>query len=385
MSEVKANAQELEQFLIAFRRERHRFPELSNEEFATTEKIVEVLEEHDIEVVDTPFPTGVIARIEGEQAGRTIAVRADIDALPVKEEAEVEFISENEGAMHACGHDFHMSVILGAAILLNEKKKDLKGKILVIFQSAEETGVGAKPYVESGVLDDVKAIFGFHNDPSLPVGTLGSKEGALTAGVDRFNITVKGDGAHGAKPNEGKDPIIVVSQIIQVFQPIISRNIKPDSHAVVSITQIHSGDTWNVIPAEAKLEGTVRTFNREERQYIEERIRTILKGIEVANEVTIDLEWTASAPSVINDKHWTDIALEVSRKCGFETIIKKEMAIGEDFGYYQEKIPGAFVMIGSGGPYELHHPKFKVDDRALYPSVEYFVELVSTVLNDKIK
>lgn len=372
----------LEEFLINYRRELHRHPELSNQEFKTTEKIRHVLEKHDVEVLPVDLPTGVFARIEGGKPGPTVALRSDIDALPIIEKSGVEYVSENPGVMHACGHDFHISVILGATLKLNEKKADLAGTLIVLFQPAEETGVGARSVIEAGVLSDVSAIFGFHNDPSLPVGALGTKSGALTAAVDRFVITVKGAGAHGAKPNEGKDPIIVVSQIVQAFQTIISRNLTPDSHAVVSITQIHSGNTWNVIPEEAMLEGTVRTFSRENRALAEKRIRTILEGIAVTNEVDIELEWFGNCPSVMNDKEWTDLALDVSKSVGYDTRVIPEMAIGEDFAYYQEEIPGCFVMIGSGGPYELHDPRFRVDDKALYPAVEYFVALLSSVLNE---
>lgn len=375
----------LEQFLIHYRHELHRYPELSNQEFKTTESIKKILKEYDVTIMDTSLPTGVVAKIEGRNPGPTIAIRSDIDALPIKEKSGVEYVSNNEGVMHACGHDFHISVILGAAITLNQQREELNGTILVLFQAAEETGVGAKAVIESGVLDNVEAIFGFHNDPTLPVGTLGSKVGALTAGVDRFIIKVQGEGAHAAKPNEGTDPVVVIAQIVQAFQPIISRNLKPDAHAVVSITQVHSGYTWNVIPEEAELEGTVRTFDKEDRAFIEERIRTILTGIEIANGVKIDLEWIASAPSVINDKKWIEKALAISEKCGYNTKIVKESAIGEDFGYYQEKIPGAFVMIGSGGPYPLHHPKFKIDDEALYPAVYYFTDLISTILAEENK
>jgi amidohydrolase len=366
-------------FLINFRHELHRHPELSTKEFETTRRLRTILEEAKVELIPVDLPTGVFARIQGAKPGPTIALRSDIDALPILEKSGVPYVSENPGVMHACGHDFHMAVILGATLSLNERKADLAGTLIVLFQPAEETGVGAKSVLESGVLENVSAIFGFHNDPSLPVGALGTKAGALTAAVDRFAIQIHGAGAHGAKPNEGKDPLLVVAQIIQDFQTIVSRNLAPDAHAVVSITQIHGGNTWNVIPEEAMLEGTVRTFSRADRAFIETRIRAILAGLAIANDVTIDLDWFGNCPSVFNDEKWTALALEVSKEMGYDTRVVKETAIGEDFAYYQEAIPGCFVMIGSGGPYELHDPRFRLDDQALLPAVDYFVRFIEKI------
>jgi amidohydrolase len=202
--------QELETFLIEYRRNMHRHPELSHQEYQTTENIRQLLLSHGVTIIDTPLETGLIAQIEGAEAGPTIALRADIDALPIVEQSGVPFVSENNGVMHACGHDFHTSVILGATILLNQQKEQLKGNVLVIFQAAEEVAQGAAKVLATGVLDEVEAVFGFHNDPSLPVGTLGTKVGELTAAVDRFEIIVKAEGAHGAKPHEGVDPLIAI-------------------------------------------------------------------------------------------------------------------------------------------------------------------------------
>lgn len=371
---------ELEKFLIKFRQEMHRFPELSNQEFNTTEKIRNVLEKNGIDCLDTGLKTGLCANIKGDHPGKTIALRADIDALPILEQSGVSYASEYPGVMHACGHDLHTSVLLGAAILLQEQKSNLHGEVKILFQAAEETGVGAKAVLESGSLNEVEAIFGFHNDPSLPVGTLGTKSGALTAAVDRFEIQIKARGAHAAKPHEGRDPMLVIAQIIQAFQPLVSREITPDSHAVVSITQVHSGSTWNVIPEQAMLEGTVRTFSRENRTYIEARIRTILDSLARLHEVEIELLWYGNCPSVFNDEKLTTLSLTCAKEVMTETKIVKETAIGEDFAYYQEQIPGSFVMIGSGGPYELHDPRFRVDDAMISQAVDYFVLLAKTYL-----
>lgn len=365
----------LEQQLLEFRRDLHIYPELSNQEFKTTEKIAKVLEAHHISICDLPLSTGLVAEIKGDSNGPIIALRADIDALPIQEQSDVTFPSVHDGVMHACGHDLHTSVMLGAAILLNEQKQHLPGTIRILFQPAEETGHGATSILNTGILDDVSVIFGLHNDPILKVGELGTKIGALTAGVDRFEINIQAIGAHAAKPHEGNDPIIVVGQIINTLQTIISRNVSSSDNAVLSITQIHSGNTWNVIPDSAYMEGTVRTFSKESRSFIHDRMKQILKGIGETFNVEIDFKWHPGPPSVYNTAKWTEYALQVAAKHGYDAKTIPASSVGEDFAFYQEKIPGAFVMIGSGGPYDLHHPKFKVDDSSLFQASQYFVKL----------
>jgi amidohydrolase len=220
--------------------------------------------------------------------------------------------------MHACGHDFHTSAALGAAILLKAQEATLTGTVRILFQAAEETGHGAPALIATGALDDAAVIFGIHNDPSLPVGTIGSKDGALTAGVDRFAITLSGTGSHAARPHEGNDPIIIVGQVISALQTLIARNVPSDHNAVVSITQVHSGSTWNVIPDSAWLEGTVRTFNQTTRELIERRFRQLLRGIADAFDAQIELDWQPGPPSVVNTARWVDFALAQGEASGFE-------------------------------------------------------------------
>lgn len=372
--------QALADYLVQYRRERHQYPELSNQEFETTKSIRAELEKHGITVLDLPLATGLVAEIKGAQAGKTVVLRSDIDALPILEEAEVAFPSKNEGVMHACGHDFHLSAALGAAILLQEKRAELKGTVRILFQAAEETGLGAPSVIETGVLNGADVIFGLHNDPTLPVGTLGTKAGALTAGVDRFEIKINAKGSHAARPHDGNDPIIMLSQVISATQSIISRNVPSHENAVVSITQVHSGSTWNVIPDSAYVEGTVRTFSQAVRELIEQRFRRIVEGIALSFGAEIEFLWHAGPPSVMNAEEWVDFTLETAADIGF--IAKKVEAspIGEDFAFYQQQLKGVFVMIGSGGPYALHHPKFRVDDKALFPSAYYLAELAKRVL-----
>ncbi|MDH2927379.1 amidohydrolase [Lonepinella koalarum] len=371
---------ELTQYLIQFRRERHQYPELSNQEVETTKALRAVLEQHQITILDLPLKTGLVAEIQGEPTGKIVVLRSDIDALPILEESGVDYSSKKDGVMHACGHDFHQTAALGAAILLKQRQADLKGTVRILFQAAEETGLGALDVINTGVLNDANVIFGIHNDPTLPVGVLGTKPNALTAGVDRFEIKINAKGAHAARPHDGNDPIIILAQLINAVQSIMSRNVASNENAVVSITQVHSGNTWNVIPDNAYLEGTVRSFNQAVREQIEQRFRTIIDGIKLAFDADIQLYWHAGPPSVMNSPEWIDFTLDVARRNGFEAKLVDASPIGEDFAFYQQKIAGVFIMIGSGGPYALHHPKFRVDDTALFPTANYLATLATEYL-----
>lgn len=376
---VTEEHQPLAEWITAFRQELHRYPELSNQEVETTARIRAALEKHQIRILNLPLRTGLVAEI-GPENGPLIVLRSDIDALPIEEQSGVAFTSENPGVMHACGHDFHASAALGAAILLKNNEQTLPGRVRILFQAAEETGMGAPELLATGALDRAEVIFGIHNDPSLPVGVIGSKGGPLTAGVDRFTITITGTGSHAARPHEGNDPIVIAGQLIGTLHTLISRNVLSSENAVVSITQIHSGTTWNVIPESAWLEGTVRTFSQATREKIEQRFRQVTQGLGEAFAARIELDWQAGPPSVINDQAWVDFALAQAPLAGFEARVVEASPIGEDFSFYQQQIPGAFLMIGSGGPFALHHPQFRVDDRALFPTSDYLAKLAVQAL-----
>jgi amidohydrolase len=309
-----------------------------------------------------------------------VVLRADIDALPIEEKSGVEYRSEHPGVMHACGHDFHASAALGAAILLKEQEATLQGRVRILFQPAEETGQGAPAVIATGVLDEATAIFGIHNDPALPVGVMGSKAGALTAGVDRFRIDITGTGSHAARPHEGNDPVVIAGQLIGILQTLISRNTDSSENAVLSITQVHSGSTWNVIPDSAWLEGTVRTFSQSVRENIERRIRHVTRGLAATFDAQIELDWQPGPPSVVNSDGWVDLALQTGEQAGFEGRRIAANPIGEDFAFYQQRLPGAFIMIGSGGPFALHHPQFRVDDAALFPTADWLAQLAVAAL-----
>ena len=376
---IAAEHRPLADFIQRFRHELHRYPELSSQEFETTARLRAVLDEHQIHILNLPLATGLVAEV-GRPEGPLVVLRSDIDALPISERSGVAFSSENPGVMHACGHDFHASAALGAAILLKRSEASLPGRVRILFQAAEETGLGASAILATGALNDASVIFGIHNDPTLPVGVIGSKAGPLTAGVDRFTLTITGNGSHAARPHDGNDPIVIAGQLIGALQTPISRNLPSDENAVLSITQIHSGTTWNVIPDTAWLEGTVRTFSPSARELIERRFRELINGFGTAFAAEIKLDWQAGPPSVINDEAWVDFALAQAPVAGFEARRVAASPIGEDFAFYQQQLPGAFLMVGSGGPFALHHPEFRVDDRALFPTSGYLANLAVKAL-----
>ncbi|AYD40930.1 amidohydrolase [Clostridium fermenticellae] len=367
--------------LIQYRRELHKYPELSMKEFETTKRIKKWLKENNIEIIDLPLKVGVVAQIKGKYEGKTIALRADIDALPINEETGFDFSSVNSGVMHACGHDFHMASILGAAIILNEKKSELHGTVRIIFQPAEEIAQGAKFVYEHGVLDGVDAIFGMHNRPDLEVGTIGVKDGPLMASVDRFEIDVIGLGGHAGMPHDCIDPIVVSSQIVSAMQAIVSRNLNPFDNAVISVTRLQSGNTWNVIPDKAELEGTVRTFQNDMREKIKDLMKRTAEGIAKAYGAKIKFRWFSYLPVVDNDPQFEGIARESAEELGYKTVYAERNLGGEDFAFYQEKIPGFFVWVGVQGSEEWHQPSYNLKEEALTVAANYFSNLAIKVLD----
>ena len=265
----------IEDDLIEIFEKLHKNPELSYKEYETSKTLKGILKEYGIEILNLNLDSGLVAVIRGEHPGPVIAIRSDIDALPIQENTGLPYQSLVSGIMHACGHDFHMTSVLGAARLLNERRNEIHGTIKIIFQPAEEAPGGAQLIIDTGVLEDVKVYFGIHATPSLPVGTVGIGEGAVMAAVDKFSITVKGRGSHAAHPNEGIDPIVVSSAIVMAVQSIVSRNMDPFSQGVVSITHLEAGNTWNVIPEQAYMEGTVRTMKPEDRVLFQNRLKAL--------------------------------------------------------------------------------------------------------------
>lgn len=392
----------LKQYLIENFEWFHRHPELPYEEVETTEKIRELLTEAGIEILPYPLKTGLVAVIrggknvenvdkacEGEMAadmtgggGCTVALRCDIDALPITEEADVPYRSETEGRMHACGHDFHITAGIGAAILLQQRREELCGTVKFIFQPAEEESHGALKILETDVMDDVQQIWGFHADPTNAVGVIGIREGYVTAAVDRFEIRVKGIGCHGAHPDDGIDPILALAAIVQGLQSVVSRNVNAFHPSLLSVTRIQAGTTWNVIPAYAELEGTVRTMNREDRILYEKRVREIAVQTAAAYGAEAEVTWVAGPPATFNDREMVRICEETAKELGMKTMPEESSMGGDDFAYYEDRdtvhrdVPGCYVKIGTGVGHPIHHPAFCVDESVIYPAAQYLAELL---------
>jgi amidohydrolase len=358
----------------------HAHPELSYEEYETTKRIRQLLEDESIEILDLPLETGLVAIIRGKKSGPVIALRGDIDALSIQEETSLEWKSKEAGKMHACGHDFHLTAVYGAAVLLKELEEKLCGTVKLIFQPAEESSLGALKIIETGVLEDVSAIFGIHSAANFPVGTLGIKEGSVTAAVDRFQIRLKGFGTHGASPHTGKDPIVATAALINALQTIVSRNINPFSAGLLSITHVTAGNTWNVIPEKAFIEGTVRTTDKDDRLFFEKRLKEITKSICKAYEVEGEVNWIVGPPATNNDQKWTEFAKKVANEAGITVERSQPSLGGEDFAFYQEFIKGVFIQIGTGETYPNHHPKFQVNPAALSVGAEYLCKLSQKAL-----
>ncbi|MET1250118.1 amidohydrolase [Sporolactobacillus sp. STCC-11] len=356
----------------------HRHPELALNEFETTKKIRAVLQEHDIDILPNPLETGVFAKIGGKKLGPLIALRADIDALPINEESGLSYSSEHPDRMHACGHDFHLTNLLATALELKKIEDQLNGTVLLIFQPAEEVDHGADKVVQTGILKGVETIFGLHVNDELPTGVIGVKEGNLNAAVDRFFVTFNGKGGHAAHPEGANDVIVATGEFIVAAQSIVSRNVSPFEPSVVSITHIESGKTWNVLPNTALLEGTVRSYDKAVREKIKTRLREVTNGIAVTNGLTGEFKWVDGAPAVVNDGRLTKLVEEVARKNNFEVVELEPSMGGEDFSSYQQIIPGTFFNVGVNSPYPVHNSKFKVDPKAFETSVPLFVALVKT-------
>ncbi len=370
----------LEQKLTGFFEELHMHPELSYEEYETTERIKRELAAAGIEILQIPLKTGVAAIVRGAKPGKTYGLRCDIDALPIAEETDLPYKSKTPGKMHACGHDFHTAAVFGAALLLQERKEELQGTVKILFQPAEESSHGAETVLETGVFSDVTAIFGLHTAAYLPVGTLGIRAGSVMAAVDRFELNITGTGCHGGHPDEGVDTILVAASVIQAFQSIVGRNLNPFHTGVVSVTRINGGNTWNVIPDKVELEGTVRSMEKDDRIFIEKRMREIAEHTAAAYGANAELLWYPGPPATVNEKAWSAFAQKVAEESGFEVVPQRNSTGGEDFAFYLEKIPGCFINVGTGVGYPNHHPKFYADEAALTPAAEYLEKLLVEAL-----
>ncbi len=358
----------------------HAHPELSFCEYNTSRRLKEALEANGITTLDFGLETGVVAEIG--KGDKVVALRSDIDALPVTEETDLPYKSQNEGVMHACGHDSHAATILGAALLLKSQEELLPGRVRVIFQPAEEAPGGAKVLIEKGVIEGVNAIFGIHCTPLYEVGTLGLTEGPTHAAVEKFTLRFEGIGTHAAHPNLGNDSILTAAHFITAVQSIVSREIDPTHSAVVSITHIEAGNTWNVIPTEVFLEGTIRTYTKEAREIAKRRFEEIAQGIANTFNVKASVKWLVEVPATFNDAELEKLAQRTAKALGFKVETAPRALGGEDFSLYQERIPGFFTLVGTGRSFPNHNPKFRVDPEALYPAARYVAALAKGYLEE---
>ncbi|KUP25185.1 amidohydrolase [Paenibacillus sp. DMB5] len=372
---AELSAEALGEQLTGIRRHLHRHPELSNEEYETTKYIASQLTQAGIKILDYGLATGVIAEIGSGRSGPVIALRADIDALPVQEETGAEYASLFPGKMHACGHDFHTAALLGAAYLLKQQEERLPGTVRLLFQPAEEKAQGAQRVIASGALQEVRAVIGLHNKPDLPVGTIGITGGPLMAAADGFAVTVKGSGSHAAVPEAAVDPIVAAAHIVTALQSVVSRNVSPLHSAVVSVTQLHSGNSWNVIPEKAVLEGTIRTFDEAVRRDVLERFEQVASGVAAALGATAKVRWIEGPPPVINDEALAALGIEAAEALGYQAVKPVPSPAGEDFAFYQREVPGLFVFVGTSGSREWHHPAFNLDEQALPVAARFLADI----------
>ncbi len=355
----------------------HKNPELSYEEYNTTAKIREILTQAGLEILPFELETGLVAVIRGKEPGPVSALRCDIDALPIVEETELSYASCHEGKMHACGHDFHITAGLGCALLLNERKEELAGTVKIIFQPAEESSLGALKILETPVMEDVEEIWGIHADPTNEAGVLGIREGSVSAAVDRFVVTVKGNSCHGAHPDDGVDPIPVAAAIVQAFQTIVTRNINAFHPGLISVTRMEAGNTWNVIPESAVLEGTVRTMDRKDRVLVEKRMKEIAENTAKAYGAEAEVKWIPGPPAVFNDALMVEKSIQTAHECGFDVVPEEASMGGDDFSFYEERIPGCYIKIGTGKGQLIHQPGFQVNEKVIWPTVKFLTKLLN--------
>ncbi len=384
-------AEDIRSWIIELRRQIHRFPELMYEEVKTSQLVRRTLDELQIPYRYPVARTGVVATL-GRGDGPCVALRADMDALPIHEQTDVEFRSQLDGKMHACGHDCHTAMLLGAARILKQRESEIRGTVKLVFQPAEEGGAGGKLMRDEGVLDapQVQRIFGLHVWPQLPVGALGSRHGVFLAAAGWVEITVRGKGGHAAKPHLAVDPVLTAAQIITNLQSVVSREIDPLDAGVISITMFQAGDAYNVIPEKVQLRGTIRSLTTNGLKQTQTRVREIAEQIAHAHRCEAMVEFPGcDYPPTVNDQHCWHVAKSLAGQLVGEGKVEELAPVmgGEDFAFFTEQVPGCFVALGVRNPaidavYGVHHPKFKADESALPIGTAMHVAFALTSLNE---
>ena len=400
LQNVRLDLRSLHPQVMTWRRQIHQHPELGFAETLTAQFIHEKLTQWGIPHETGIAQTGVVALVRGDRPGPVLAIRADMDALPIHEENDLDYKSQHPGKMHACGHDGHIAIALGTAHYLNTHRHTFSGTVKFIFQPAEEGPGGAKPMIEAGVLQnpDVDALIGLHLWQQLPIGTLGVREGALMAAVETFDCTIFGRGGHGAIPQQTVDSIIITAQIITALQTIVARNLDPIDSAVVTVGTFHAGTACNVIADTAKISGTVRYFNLQYADYFDRRIEQMISGVCTMHGATYQLNYRKLYPPVINDSTMTALVRSCAEdwaQTGVQALQSSTPSAsqpanvtphcqtmgGEDISYFLNAVPGCYFFVGSsnadkGLTFPHHHPQFNIDETALAIGMEVLVRVV---------
>ena len=386
LRQIRLDIRSLQADLVAWRRSIHQKPELGFKEQITADFIAKKLTEWNIKHQTGIAKTGIVAIIHSDRPGKVLAIRADMDALPIQEENEVPYRSLHDGKMHACGHDGHVAIALGTAYYLAQNRQNWSGTVKFIFQPAEEGPGGAKPMIEAGVLKnpDVDAIIGLHLWNNLPLGQVGVRSGALMAAVECFRCKILGQGGHGAMPDQTKDAIVIGSQIVNALQTIVARNVNPLDAAVVTVGEFHAGTALNVIADTAQMSGTVRYFQPQLESFIGQRIENIIAGICQSHDAKYELDYWQLYPPVINDPQITELVRSVAMnvvETPLGVVPECQTMGGEDMSFFLNEIPGCYFFLGAanlekGLAYPHHHPRFDFDETALSMGVEIFVRCV---------
>lgn len=379
-------AHRLEPELIAFRRMLHRYPELAFQEAVTSAKVAEALESIPVQVTKGMGGTGLAAEIEGHLPGPVIVLRADMDALPIQEETGLPYMSERPGLMHACGHDAHTAILVGAARLLAGMREHLAGKVRLLFQPAEEINAGASAMIKDGALEGAAEIYALHNHPGLPAGRVAISNGPMMGSVDRFEITVEGVGGHGAIPDRSIDPIVAGSALVMALQTLASRELSPFDPAVITVGSFRAGDANNVIPDRAELTGTVRTFHSAVQAGMRGRMERVVRCTAEAFRCRAELRYTEQTPVLAGHEPCVAHVRAAAREVlGKDMVMEAEPTMaGEDFSLFLRHLPGALFWLGAGpeqgteGAYGLHHPRYAPEEDCLVPGAKLMTVIALT-------
>lgn len=384
MWNIKESIEQLMPQVVGWRRQLHMHPEIANQEAQTSQLVAHVLEDAGIQVTRYPESTAVVGTLVGGRPGRTVALRADMDALPVQEDTGLDFCSQVTGKMHACGHDLHVSNLLGVASLLAAHREQVPGTVKFIFQPAEESGGGGLPLVNAGVMEGVEKVFALHVQPEIPTGQILVTPGYCTSNTDRATVTIHGKGGHGAHPETAVDAIVIGAEIVGALQTIVSRNLAAQQAGVVTVGTFHAGEVCNIIAETAEIQLSLRSLTKETRELLKERIGQLVQGIAAAHGATCQFDHHYGYPAAFNHEQAVkELLAAATPVLGEENVIVSPLAsmVGEDFAYYAEKAPGTLFWLGARVPagqqaYPLHSPKVHFNEDCLKLGMEIMVNIV---------